>query len=286
VVGVLSRACHLAVESPDGERLVLSAPEVPLAPNGIAVRILPEVSMARAGFRAGQAVALGPAGPADPDADWRVMLGGAPTWEPRPTTRSVIPGELAARLRHTRTAVVADGAGGSLLPLLWAAEAAAGTPPTAAVRLACVPARQLCAAAIRGDVRAVAAAAGRLAGLGPGLTPSGDDLLAGFAAAWTLMDESLGLQGGSRRGVTGALVSGARAGASPLGRAWLGHAVRGELAEPMRRFADALFAEDARDLGPALREVLGVGASSGTDWAVGFLLGAGAVLDLAAGISR
>jgi hypothetical protein len=80
-------------------------------------------------------------------------------------------------------------------------------------------------------------------------------------------------------GVTAALLAGARPGASPLGRAWLEHAVRGELPEPMTRFAEALFAADARDLAPAARRMLAVGASSGTDWTVGFLLGAGAVLD-------
>jgi len=47
----------------------------------------------------------------------------------------------------------------------------------------------------------------------------------------------------------------------------------------MTRFVGALFAAEPRDLVPAARGMLAVGASSGTDWTVGFLLGAGAARD-------
>jgi hypothetical protein len=276
VVGVQSRACHLGLDA--DALVILSAPGVPLSPNGVAVDVAPTVTMTEAGFRAGQTVTLSSHGPGEAGADWRVVLDGAAIWEPRPVLRRVALGLIEDRLRQIRLAVRAHGASESLLPLLWPAAAAPGTLPAALIRLASVPARLLGEAAIRGDAESVAGAAAGLAGLGPGLTPSGDDLLAGFAAAWTLIGESLGLDGAGGREVASALVSGARAGASAVGRAWLGHAVRGELAEPLRRFADALFAVDARDLEPALRAVLGVGASSGTDWAVGFFLGADAAL--------
>ncbi len=125
----------------------------------------------------------------------------------------------------------------------------------------------------------VAWAARSLAGLGPGLTPSGDDLLAGFAAAWILVGDSVGLDGATRERVTAAIFAGAKRGASPLGRAWLAHACRGELVEPMTRFVAALLAAEPRDLGAAVRDALAVGSSSGTDWMVGFLLAAAAMLD-------
>jgi hypothetical protein len=273
VRGVQRRACHLALDS--GPWLILSAPDVPLAANGIAVEIAPE------GFRVGQTVVLSPSGHGDGDADRLVDLGRAAIWEPRPHVRRVAPGELDRRLRMIRAAVMAEGARESFLPLLWASDGLTG-----AARVACVPARLLCEAAIHGDAASVSGAAGRLAGLGPGLTPSGDDFLAGFAAAWTLVGESLGLDSARRLRVTSALLSGALAGASPLGRAWLGHAVRGELAEPLTRFVGALFAVESQDLVPAVRGALAVGASSGTDWMVGFLLGAPASLDATAGRAR
>jgi hypothetical protein len=165
------------------------------------------------------------------------------------------------------------------LPLLWVA--APGPPGLLAgpARLAWPAARSLAEAAVGGDAAGVAAAARRLAGLGSGLTPSGDDLLAGFGAAWLLVGESVGLDGTWRRRVAEALVAGGSAGASPLGRAWLDHAARGELAEPMTRFVAVLVGLGAPELAAAARDVLAVGASSGTDWMVGFLRGTAGVLE-------
>src|SRR5207244_8060604 len=71
--------------------------------------------------------------------------------------------------------------------------------------------------------------------LGPGLTPSGDDYLAGFAAAWALVSEALGLDSGHVRRVLEALRAGADPGASGLGRAWISHATRGEVARSEER---------------------------------------------------
>jgi hypothetical protein len=141
-------------------------------------------------------------------------------------------------------------------------------------------------AAVRGDAAAVARAARGLAGLGPGLTPSGDDLLAGFAAAWTLVGDSLGLDRGACARVTGAVLAGAAGGASPLGRVWLEHAVRGELLEPMTRFVSTLLAAEPRDLDAAVCGALAVGSSSGSDWMVGFVLGAAGILAGADGSRR
>jgi hypothetical protein len=251
VVGVHSRACHLRLGS--GELLVLVPPAVPLSPNGVAVH------PADPAWRRGDPVELGP------DA-----LAAAQVWEPRPRVRPLTPRALADGLRATRAVALAEGTAPSLLPLLWEGRDAWG---------AAGPAQRLCAAASRRDAASVARAAAALAGLGPGLTPSGDDFLAGFAAAWTLGAAGLGRDGAARRRVTAAVGSGARAGASPLGRAWLAHALRGELPEPMTCFAETLLGAGARALAPAARDVLAVGASSGTDWIVGFLLGGAAALE-------
>jgi hypothetical protein len=138
--------------------------------------------------------------------------------------------------------------------------------------------RLLSDAAARRDAASAARAARGLAGLGPGLTPSGDDLLAGFAAAWILVGDALGLDRAARGRVADGLVGGARHGASALGLAWLGHAVRGEVLEPMTRFVTTLLAAHPQDLGAVVRGALAVGSSSGTDWMVGFLLGGAATL--------
>jgi hypothetical protein len=279
VQGIQRRACQLGVE--DGPLLVLSTADVPLAPNALAVDVEGDFTARDAGFRVGQVVALDASAPSDRDVDWLVTLGTAATWEPRPSVHRVAAHDLADRLRTARATVVADGASESLLPLLWATESDLDGLGPGLVRTAGISARLLWDAAIRRDEGSVGRAARGLAGLGPGLTPSGDDLLAGFAAGWVLVGEALGLDGAVHRRVAGAILSGAESGASPLGLAWLRHACRGELLEPMTGFVTALLAEETRDLDAAARSALAVGSSSGTDWMVGFVLGGQATIDAA-----
>ena len=277
VVAVQRRGCHVAIDY--GTLLILSRPDVPLAPNALTIAAGPADSLERRGVCVGQLVALDAIAPGDHDVDWVVTLREAATWEPRPPIHPLGSRELAARLRTIRATVVADGAEASLLPLLWSCGAADGGLQSAIVRLAAAPARLLGAAAIRGDVAALSRAARGLAGLGPGLTPSGDDLLAGFVASWTLVGEALGRDLSTRERVTAAVVAGGERGASPLGHAWLEHARCGELLEPMTRFVADLLAEEPGVAAMAARGVLAVGSSSGTDWMVGFLLAAKAMLD-------
>jgi hypothetical protein len=290
VVGVQRRACQLAVEG--GPLLILSAPDVPLAPNALAVQLEPGASVEDAGLRTGQTVTWARdaeglhAGdgrkPSGLGADWLLTLGTVPTWEPRPGVPPVDVPTLVDRWRTARATAIAEGAAESLLPLLWTPALDGGALLPGAVRGAAVPARRLGEAAIGRDTAALSEAARGLAGLGPGLTPSGDDLLAGFAGAWTLIGEALGVDGGARDAVATALLAGAEPGASPLGRAWLAHACRGELAEPMSRLVVTLLDAECGELAAATRGVLAIGASSGIDWMVGFLLAVAALSDAAA----
>jgi hypothetical protein len=276
VRGVQRRACHLTVEG--GSLLILSTVEVPLAPNALAVDVEPSLTLRDAGLQVGHTVGLAAsAAPPDRGHDWLVSLEAASIWEPRPEVCRLAPEDLARRMRPARATVVAEGARESLLPVLWASGRDVFRPGF--VGAASLPVRLLCDAAARREAPSVARAARGLAGLGPGLTPSGDDLLAGFAAAWTLVGESLGLGGAAHQRVTDAILAGAERGASPLGRAWLEHACRGELLEPMTRFVGALLAERPCEPDAAVRGALAVGSSSGTDWMAGFLLGAGSTLE-------
>ena len=281
MVGVQRRGCHLGVEG--GAPLILSALEVPLAPNALAVDVRSYEMLESRGVRAGHVVALGLDGTGDDapdqDADWLVALGTATTWEPRPRVHRLVAHDVVERVRTTRATVVAEGAVASLLPLLWPPEADVQRFGLEFARIARTAAQRLRDAAVRGDEASLMRAAHGLAGLGPGLTPSGDDFLAGFAAAWILVGDALDLDGVARRRVTDAVFMGAAGGASALGLAWLGHALRGELLEPMTRFVEAFLDVEVRDLGAAARGALMVGTSSGTDWMVGFLLAATTLLD-------
>jgi uncharacterized protein DUF2877 len=277
VRAIQRRAVHLAVVG--GPLLLLCRPDVPLAPNAFAVDVEPDAALEHQGFRVGHVVSFSGGAPSGHDADWRIALETAVLWEPRPAVAPITPRDLAHRMRGTRAVVVAEGAGESLLPLLWALERGVHRLGSAFAGMAGRAARRLSDAAIREDASAVARAAAGLAGLGPGLTPSGDDLLAGFVAAWTLVGDALAVDHAARARVTGAVLAGAARGASPLGRIWLEHACRGELLEPMTRFIATLLAPAARGLDAAVRDALAIGSSSGTDWMVGFLLGSTAMLE-------
>jgi hypothetical protein len=107
-----------------------------------------------------------------------------------------------------------------------------------------------------------AQAARRLAGLGPGLTPSGDDLLGGFAL---LLARARHPAAPALDAALAALPPGAT---TPFSRHLLDWAVRGVAGEHHLAWADSLLA--GRPTGPD--RVLACGATSGADWAAGALL--------------
>lgn len=116
--------------------------------------------------------------------------------------------------------------------------------------LEAVPAPRLPLAALRaGDLeRAVA----ELAGRGEGLTPAGDDVLAGYAA-WCWAEHKSGLT----------IFNFAAGRASPLGLAYLRCAERGELPEVVARVVAAIRAGDAEAARRRARTLSRWGASSG-----------------------
>lgn len=118
-------------------------------------------------------------------------------------------------------------------------------------------------AAPAGLARAVEA----LVGLGPGLTPSGDDFLAGLVFA-------LGRSGHPaaavlRRAIEEALE---RRRTTALSAHFLRWAARGVAAADGVRLVDALLGGAAEGRAEALASVLRHGATSGSDWALGVLL--------------
>jgi len=124
--------------------------------------------------------------------------------------------------------------------------------------------------AAAGDHDAATAAATRLLGAGPGLTPSGDDLLAGF------------LVGAAAFGVDAAALRAAIAVLAParttaLSAALLWHAVRGECVDELAAVAAVLTGRGRRQPGEAGRAVsrlLSVGHTSGAALAVGLVTAA------------
>ena len=118
-----------------------------------------------------------------------------------------------------------------------------------------------------GDPARVTAAATRLSGLGPGLTPSGDDLLAGFLVGIARAS------GQCEPALTSAVVSATAGRTTDVAAARVRHAAHGLIEERMEDVLAALLTGDGAELGPAIRRAATWGHTSGTDTLVGLFLG-------------
>lgn len=135
-------------------------------------------------------------------------------------------------------------------------------------------ARQSLAVAISArDERQIADSAAKLAGLGEGLTPAGDDYLVGaLHAVW------LTLARGRARGLAAWIAGAARDRTTCLGSAWIEAAARGQVAPWWQEFFEAPRREARR---AAARRIASTGHSSGVASLAGFgaTLGAGIRLE-------
>lgn len=109
----------------------------------------------------------------------------------------------------------------------------------------------------------LAGAVHTLAGLGPGLTPAGDDALAGILLVWGARDRPAAIRA----------AEGART--NDIARAFLAWAARGQSIEPVHRL---LHTGDPK----ALADLLRFGHSSGADLAFGLRLALGFLIATAA----
>jgi Protein of unknown function (DUF2877) len=123
----------------------------------------------------------------------------------------------------------------------------------------------------RGDAAAVGQAARGLIGLGPGQTPSGDDLLAGLIVASRRLDPA----DPRWDAFAAVLVAVARGRTSDLGFARLRYAAEGELDERSEQVINALLSGDPTTVERLTRHLLGYGHTSGLDTLVGLVLGIG-----------
>jgi hypothetical protein len=128
------------------------------------------------------------------------------------------------------------------------------------------PAGKLCAAILAMDLESCSLAASHLAGLGTGLTPSGDDFLLGATcAAWMLFPAS------QARAIGSVISIAASPRTTRLSSAWLSAAARGEFSAPWHPFLDALASGHQAALARAALSLLEIGHTSGADALAGFL---------------
>lgn len=252
VVSVHRAVVNLALG--DGRLVAIASEAVGGLPNGIVVGDAPDFT--RLGIHAGNPARWAAGRLSIPAAPLVVGTDSAADWSPRIARREV----TGWPLRSERARILACEArvpGGLLdLPVSW-------------------PALWALDAAIRDGDRAAAAGAARgLIGLGPGLTPAGDDTLAGIESA-------LHAASHPAAGFLETVLGDVETRTTAVSVALLRHVARGEVAERVHRLLDGLLATDPARLAPAIEIAVRHGATSGSDLMVGVLLG----LDAATGVA-
>ena len=137
----------------------------------------------------------------------------------------------------------------------------------------------LCQAVRSGDFVGAERAARGLVGLGPGLTPSADDMLSGIMVSLVLGSRNgVGYEGISEFTSRIAAVSGS--GTSALSREFLVQAAAGRANERLLRLVEAVYTGTPSEVRDATLDVIRIGHTSGTDMTAGVVLGAGTAVTL------
>ena len=268
------------LETPGGLVTIGGFPVEPL-PHGL--RIRGDIDFRAAGLRIGQQVLLDERWIRIPAGDIAIDLHGAAGWSPRlPSTEfSLARTRWRVRAASARSLVAAavrgrPGSGDGLGDLVHH-DGHTSLRPVA--RLAAPRLERLAAALRDADPSAASRAAESLLGLGPGLTPSGDDALVGMAAAVTAMPPPGMLDATYLRRA----VDTAPARTTAVSTAFLRHAADGEFAAGLHHLIAALIGPDPTRLASTIERSVAFGATSGTDTLVGVLMGldalAGMVVD-------
>ena len=234
-----------------------------VAPLGIALG-LPLRSPAFERLTRGLQVVAGGGSLRIPETGLEVALEGAAVWEPQALPRAL---HAAAAGRHAQ----------DLASVLLQHENPAGLAglvdggdATPLVRRARPSAAQLADGLARFDAALLLAGAEPLLGLGPGLTPSGDDFLAGFLGTAVL---ALPHAAPRLREVGAQVLRLAEARTTLLSRAFLAHALDGALAPPVDALAAAILSAAPREtVARAARAASGLGHTSGMDMLAGMVV--------------
>jgi hypothetical protein len=202
-----------------------------------------------------------------------IGLGAAQLWDPKPYLALGDDAEglqrALAALRQTATANPPEESLARLLPYLEAEDL-----PEPLHKVAHFPRSHALMGGIAESLssrnrRSLKVVTSSLAGLGPGLTPAGDDFLAGVLLALALVqqqraDADLGE-------IAGLLLETAAPRTHEISAAYLKAAHAGEAHERWHRLLGAMAAGDHTTIAAAGREVMEVGETSGADMLAGFL---------------
>ncbi|QYK50259.1 MAG: DUF2877 domain-containing protein [Anaerolineales bacterium] len=199
--------------------------------------------------------------------DWLIDAEEAPIWQPVPDWHVLHnqPALLASAARQIAALLGQHAPADSLARLVL--DPAASSPLPARILQAAEQNIPLLFSSLReNDQAKLREAAKKLAGLGPGLTPAGDDLLLGaMYGLWATRPAAAAQQTAEH------IAAIATERTHALSAAWLAAGARGEAAAPWHQLIDAIPAQDAAALQAAVMRILPTGHTSGADALGGFL---------------
>lgn len=234
-------------------------------PNGILVD--PPVPLDQIGLAVGMTAESDGAALRIPSAPVVIFLSGAALWSPAmPIVGGLAPAVRRRRAQSALRLAAAEAPRVGLGPLLTGMADGHGNVGSLGRHAAGCLLGIVGAVQDRNAERAVKAAV-PLIGLGPGATPSGDDLLVGLAAGLAVIDHPL-----ARAFASGVAAAGHGLTTS-LAETYLAHAGRLEFAERVHVTALAVLTAPDAELRGAVSRALAWGASSGADLMVGLLVG-------------
>jgi hypothetical protein len=253
--------------------LTVASPESGGLPNGILVDLGPD--WRTIGLEPGMVAHASDANIGVPGAGLEIRLDAATRWSPRFPLFHQVADVASPRWRRrtaaTRTIARARASAGGFGALLR--EDARRDGHFGIVDVARPILAELIVALETGDRSAAAEVASGLIGLGPGLTPSGDDALVGIEAALHAVDSP-------SAGFLALALDDVEDRTTALAATLLRHAAAGEFAERLHTLLAGLLGSDDRTIATAIDRAAAWGATSGTDCLLGVLIG----LDVAAGV--
>ena len=270
---IFSRVMNIAI---DDTMLTLQSSELPRMPNSVRLSSS-RLEVLLRGARPGLKVQVGDGRLLIPACNFSLCLSEVSPWEPRPALAAchwhheTVAGHtlLLARYLNKRTQP------GGLMPLLGPLLLGQREPDIPLVQVALPRLLLLAQASLRHDREGIEEATRGLAGLGPGLTPAGDDALGGFAAVMALLSPYISVDAAAGNSIAETIAIVARPRTTALSAALIVHAARGEVAEHLGSLllALALPAEASETVLLTAERLLAFGATSGGDTLLGTLLG-------------
>ena len=270
---VFKKAINIAFEE---TMLALLSDELPRMPNSVRLHSV-VISKLLPNLEPGMEVCVGNDKFIISPCNFSFYISGAPAWEPRPDVtaynwdREIV----ALHTRFLAQSLANKQYQAGLVPLVEPLLLQQPLQATPLSKLAMPKLQMLVQAARQKNNAGIEEATRGLAGLGPGLTPSGDDVLGGFAAVMSLLSSVLSTDSISRSDVASIISTVAKPRTTKLSGILLEYASRGEIAEQFGSLLLALMlpVNEFETVQKAADRALTFGASSGGDTFLGILLG-------------